>query len=269
MLAVALGVAQPAGAAPTTIAATLHLRGHLPELGAQPTMRVFQTQSAYDSFRSSQGDANVFPPASSLFMSFSRDILVLYARGVDSVGRCLRTGSTATIDGGAATLDLLWDSAPCGAPDSARHPFALISLSRTAADGSVWESPTGSVCGAPPGVNVRACAPLAAGAATPPPTPAATAPATPSLAAASPSPSATPSPVPTPSPTPSTPPSATPSATPAVTLAAPTPSRSPEPSARLIPPAPDGTVNYLFWAAFGLIVALVVLAAALARSPRP
>lgn len=267
-LAVALSAAQPAGAAPATIAATLQLRGHLPELGSQPTMRVFQTQSAYDSFRSSLGDANVFPPASSLFMSFSKDLLVLYARGVDTGGRCLRTGGTATVDGDTATLDLLWESGTCGAPDTARHPFALISLSRTTADGSAWVPQTRSVCGAPPGVDMRACAPLTAGVATPPPTPAATVPATPSLAASSPSPSVTPSPAPTPSPTPSTPPSATPSATPAVTLAAPTPSRSSEPSARPIPPAPDGTVNYLFWAAFGLIVALVVVAAILARSPR-
>ena len=267
-LAVALLYAPPAGAAPTPIPATLQLRGHLPELGTRPSMRVFQTQSAYESFRASLGDANVFPPASSLFMSFDKDILALYARGDDAGGRCLRTGSTATVDGDTAALDLLWENGTCGAPNTARHPFVLVSLSRTASDGSAWVQPTRSVCGSPPGVDARACAQLAGGAAaSPSPTPAATAPATPSAAAATPSPSRTPSPSPsTTAPTPSTPLPTI--AAPTVALASPAPARSPEPTARSVEVPSDDTVNYLLWAALGLIVIFVVVAGVFARSPR-
>ena len=279
-LAITLLSAPPAAAAPTPIAATLQLRGHLPELGTRPSMRVFQTQSAYESFRASLGDANVFPPASSLFMSFDKDILALYARGDDSGGRCLRSGSTATVDGDTVTLDLLWENGTCGAPSTARHPFVLLSLSRTASDGSAWVQSARSVCGTPPGVDGRACAQLAGGAAaSPSPTPAATAPATPSPAAATPSPSRTPTPspatptpspaTPTPSPatsTPSTPPPTI--AAPTVVLASPTPARSPEPAARPIDVPSDDAANYLLWAALGLIVIFVVAAGVLARSPR-
>src|SRR5688572_33279852 len=102
------GVAAPAGAA-TGIASRLQLRGHLPELGERPAMRVFQTQAAYDSFRTSLGEANVFPAASNMSMSFDRDILALYIRGNDSGGRCLRTGPSATLDGDTTTLDLLFE----------------------------------------------------------------------------------------------------------------------------------------------------------------
>src|SRR5688572_17589967 len=98
-------LAAPAGAA-TPVASRLQLRGHLPELGERPAMRVFQTQAAYDSFRTSLGEANVFPASSNMFMSFDRDILALYIRGNDSGGRCLRTGPSATLDGDTTTLDL-------------------------------------------------------------------------------------------------------------------------------------------------------------------
>lgn len=274
-LAIALLSASVATAAPTPIAATLQLRGHLPELGTRPSMRVFQTQSAYESLRASLGDANVFPPASSLFMSFDKDILALYARGDDSGGRCLRSGNTATVDGDTATLDLLWENGTCGAPNTARHPFVLVSLSRTATDGSAWVQSTRSVCGSPPGVDARACAQLAGGAAaSPSPTPAATPPATPSPAAATPSPSQTPSPTPspaTPIPSPATPSPSTPPPTiaaPTVVLASTAPARSPEPAARSIDVPSDDAANYLLWAALGLIVIFVVAAGVLARSPR-
>jgi len=70
--------ALPASAAPTLVASKFQLRGHLPELGETSSLRAFLTVAAYDSYRTGLGDANVFPPASSLFMSFDRDILVLY-----------------------------------------------------------------------------------------------------------------------------------------------------------------------------------------------
>jgi len=55
---------------------------------------------------------------------------------------------------------------------------------------------------------------------------------------------------------------------PTVTVAPQAAASSPEPTARPIPAPSGGTVNYLFWGAFGLIVVLVIVAAALARSPR-
>ena len=162
-------LAAPAGAA-TPIPSTLQLRGHLPELGERPAMRVFQTQAAYDSFRTSLGDANVFPASSNMFMSFDKDILALYARGNDTGGRCLRTGPNATLDGDTATLDLLFESGTCGAPSSAHYPFILVSLSRTAADGSSWVTPARSVCASAPGVSdSRACAALGSSSTTPSP----------------------------------------------------------------------------------------------------
>src|SRR5678810_444040 len=86
-------------AASTGVASKLQLRGHLPELGERPTMRVFQTQAAYDTFRTSLGEANVFPAPSNMFMSFDKDILALYTRGDDTGGRCFRAGPNATLDG--------------------------------------------------------------------------------------------------------------------------------------------------------------------------
>jgi len=164
-------VAGPAGAA-TAVASRLQLRGHLPELGERPTMRVFQTQAAYDSFRTSLGEANVFPASSNMFMSFDKDILALYTRGNDAGGRCLRTGPNATLDGDTTTLDLLFESGTCGAPSSAHYPFILVSLSRTAADGSSWVTPARSVCASAPGVSdSRACATLGTSTTTPSPAP--------------------------------------------------------------------------------------------------
>lgn len=260
VLAFAALLALPANAAPVPIAASLQWRGHLPELGARPSVRLFQTAAQYESFRSSLSDANLFPQASQLFMSFERHILVLYVRGEDSGGRCLRLGSTATVDGDTVTLDLVWEGGTCGAPSTARHPFVMLSLSRTAPDGTPWATPTRSVCGAPSGVD-RVCATVSGGAAaSPSPTPAAPAPAT---ATATPRPSPTPSRAPTtPSPSPSTP------APTIAALATPTLTRSPEPPPREVDVPTDDTVNYLLWGALGLIVVFVTVAGLFARSPR-
>jgi hypothetical protein len=261
-------LAAPALAA-TGVASKLQLRGHLPELGERPTMRVFQTQAAYDSFRTSLGEANVFPAASNMFMSFDKDILALYARGNDTGGRCLRTGPNATLDGDTATLDLLFESGTCGAPSSAHYPFILVSLSRTAADGSSWVTPARSVCASAPGVSdSRACASLGTSTTTP-----------------SPAPSASPSPVPTAAPASSTPTgtasvsasrSATPStAAPASVAPSPSPTRSvvavASPSATSsasAQPAASGSSDFLVTAGLvglGVLIGIVIMAA---RRPR-
>lgn len=256
----------PADAAPVPIPASLQWRGHLPDLGTRPSMRLFQTSAQYETFRSGLSDPSVFPPASRLFMSFERDVLALYARGDDVGGRCLRTASTAALDGTVA-LDLGWESGTCGAPSSARHPFLLLSLSRTASDGTVWVHPARQICAAPPGVDPRVCASFDGGtAASPSPTPAAT--ARPSPATGAPSPSASPSPAPvTPSRSPSlAPTTAVPTVAPTVAPASPT--RSPDPTPRPVDVPTDDTVNYVLWGALGLIVVFVIVAGLFARSPR-
>jgi hypothetical protein len=184
LLVVGLSILATPAIAATGVASKLQLRGHLPELGERPAMRVFQTQAAYDSFRTSLGEANVFPASSNMFMSFDKDILALYSRGNDVGGRCLRTGPNATLDGDTTTLDLLFESGTCGAPSGAHYPFILVSLSRIAADGSSWVTPARSVCASAPGVSdSRACASL--GTSTTSPSPA------PSAASASPTPATT------------------------------------------------------------------------------
>src|SRR5436189_3778924 len=150
LIAILVALLGGAAGAATSVTARAQLRGHLPELGERPTMRVFVTQAEYDTYRNSLGDANVFPPAGSLFMSFDKDILALYTRGNDTGGRCIRTGPNATLDGDTATLDLLFESGTCGAPSTAHYPFILVSLSRTAADGSSWVTPARSVCASAP-----------------------------------------------------------------------------------------------------------------------
>lgn len=269
----ALLAAPPADAAPVPIPASLQWRGHLPELGTRPSVRLFQTAAQYETFRGSLSDPNLFPPANRLFMSFERDVLALYARGEDIGGRCLRTGSTASIDGDTVTLGLAWEGGTCGAPGTARHPFILVSLSRTASDGSGWVQPARSVCAAPPGVDPRACASVGGGTvASPSPTPAATAPPSPSPVTAAPSPSPSPTPAPvTPSPSPlatTAPPTVVTTVAPTVALASPTPTRSPDPTPRPVDVPSDDTVNYLLWGALGLIVVFVVVAGLFARSPR-
>ena len=91
LIALALTLVGAPSAAATSIPAKSQLRGHLPELGEKPALRVFQTQATYDAYRASLGDANVFPASSSMFMSFDKDILALYIRGNDAGGRCFAT----------------------------------------------------------------------------------------------------------------------------------------------------------------------------------
>jgi hypothetical protein len=255
---------QPAGAA-TAVASKLQLRGHLPELGERPVMRVFQTQAAYDSFRTGLGEANVFPAASNMFMSFDKDILALYARGNDSGGRCLRTGPNATLDGDTVTLDLLFEPGTCGAPSTAHYPFILVSLSRTAADGSPWVTPARSVCASAPGVtDSRACASLGTTGASPsPPTTAPSASPTPAVTAlpsVAASATAARSASPSPAPTVTTTPSATRSA-----VAVASPSTVASASAQ---PAASGGSDFLLTAGLiglGVVVGIVIMAA---RRPR-
>jgi hypothetical protein len=267
-------LATPAGAA-TAVTSKLQLRGHLPELGERPAMRVFQTQAAYDSFRTSLGEANVFPASSNMFMSFDKDILALYARGNDAGGRCLRTGPNATLDGDTTTLDLLFESGTCGAPSNAHYPFILVSLSRTAADGSSWVTPARSVCASAPGVSdSRACASLGAGATTPSPAPT-------TAASASPTPATTAVPTiaasatgsRTPAPTTAAPTTAAPTAT-VSTTAVPTRSvvavASPSAAANAsgAPAAGGGNSDFLVIAGLiglGVLIGIVIMAA---RRPR-
>jgi hypothetical protein len=263
-LLLGLLLAAPAGAA-TAVAERTQLRGHLPELGERATMRVFQTQTAYDAFRTSLGEANVFPVATSLFMTFDKDILALYARGNDSGGRCLRAGPNATLDGDTTTLDLQWESGSCGAPLSAHYPFVLVSLSRTAADGSSWITPARSVCAAAPGVSdSRACASLGTSTVSPSPAggPASPSPAPTATVGASPSPTLTAAATTAaPSPTPSAVPSPTRSA---VAVASPTLTVSP--SAQ---PVPGGSNNdFLITAALVGLGVLIGIAIMAARRPR-
>src|SRR6266550_162775 len=146
-LAVALValLAGSAGAA-SAVTAKSQLRGHLPELGERPTMRVFVTQDAYDTYRNSLGEANVFPPASSLFMTFDKEILALYTRGNDTGGRCIGTQIAASFSGDTLAATAPWQAGTCGAPSTAHYPFILLSLSRTATDGTAWLASARSLC---------------------------------------------------------------------------------------------------------------------------
>jgi len=257
-------LATPALAA-TSIGSKLQLRGHLPELGERPVMRVFQTQAAYDSFRSSLGDANVFPAAANMFMSFDKDILALYARGNDTGGRCLRTGPNATLDGDTATLDLLFESGTCGAPSTAHYPFILVSLTRVAADGSSWVTPARSVCASAPGVSdSRACASLGTSATTPSPAPSASASPVPTAAPASATPTGTASATRTATPSTAAPASVAPSPTRSVVAVA-SPSASNSASGQ---PAAGGNSDFLVTAGLvglGVLIGIVIMAA---RRPR-
>jgi hypothetical protein len=255
---VAISVALWGGSAvAATVAATNQLRGHLPELGERPTTRVFVTQAAYDSYRNSLGDANVFPPASSLFMTFEKDILALYTRGNDTGGRCIATAVTASSSADTVTANLQWQPGTCGAPSTAHYPFILFSLSRTAADGTIWVRATRQVCAVVDSPSTNACA---------------------NLSGASPVPSATPSSAPTATATLSGTPTATAtrSLTPSQTIAAasPTPaatsapasaSRSPAAAASPPPAAADGGTNLLLYAMLIAIGFLVLLSLFLSR----
>lgn len=209
-------VASIAQAAPPPVATKLQLYGHLPDLGDAPALRVFRTASEYEEFKRELGPADVFPPTSRLAMSFATEILVLYYAASDPVGgRSLRSSPSSPFDasGTAVQIALFWETGTAGAPPGARHPFALVSLARTAG-GESWIVAGKSVCGEAPGLSAsRRCVAVVPAAPTRSP-------------AASPTPTPTPSPTlsPTPSPTPS--PSHTPSPTPLPT-ATPTPSADP------------------------------------------
>jgi hypothetical protein len=263
-------MAAPAGAA-TPVASRLQLRGHLPELGERPAMRVFQTQASYDSFRTSLGEANVFPASSNMFMSFDRDILALYIRGNDSGGRCLRTGPSATLDGDTTTLDLQFEPGTCGAPSSAHYPFILVALARTAADGNSWITPARSVCASAPGVaDSRACASLGTSTTTPSPAPTSAASPSPSPATtAVPTTAASPSPSRTAAPTSAAPTTAGPTAT----TGAPSPTRSTvavaSPSATASPAGPPAGSNNDFLLVAGLVGLAVLIGIVFMAARRP
>ncbi len=239
-LGVVVSSAAPSSAA-AAVATKLQLRGHLPELGERSSLRLFLTADAYDTYHRSLGDADVFPPSGSLFTSFDREILALYARGNDTGGRCLRTLDTAGVAGDTITIGLAWQDGTCGAPPSAHYPFILVSLSRLADDRSAWIAPGRQVCASAPGADgSRACAPVAS-----------------SAASASPSAPASPT-----------------SASPAATVA---PTRSPAPAALASPSAPPspeggsdlvGTVGLI---AIGVVAGAIVVVIALSsrRVHRP
>jgi hypothetical protein len=245
-------------AAATTVTAKAQLRGHLQELGERPTMRVFVTEAAYDTYRNSLGDANVFPPASSLFMTFDKEILALYTRGNDTGGRCIGTQIAAGFSGDTLSATASWQVGTCGAPSTAHYPFLLLSLSRTATDGTAWLSSARSVCLTVETQDTNACATLGAASASPTST---TPPAT-----------ATSSPVPL-SPTPQA--SATRSLTPTQSVAASqtaapssaAPSATRSPAAAASPPATasDNGTNVLLYAMLIAIGFLVLLSLFLSR----
>jgi len=188
-------------------------------------------------------------------MSFDKEILALYVRGNDSGGRCFATTTGANLDGDAVTLDLAWQNGTCGAPITAHYPFILLSLSRIAADGSSWITPTRSVCGAAPGVfDSRACAMLSGAS----PAPTTSAPVAPTTAAPAPTPSATGTRTLTPTPV-TTSPAAAASPTPGSTSAQASPAASRSPVAAAASPASTGAdagTNYLL---YGMLIAIGVL----------
>jgi len=254
----------PAGAA-TAVSARYQLRGHLPELGERPTMRVFVTQAEYDTYRNSLGEANVFPGAGSLFMSFDKDILALYTRGNDTGGRCIGTQIVAGFSSDTLSATASWQAGTCGAPSSAHYPFVLVALSRTAADGTTWLSSVKSVCLSVESQNTNACASLTG--ASPAPTAAAT----------TPPPTATSSPVPTTTAVPTATRSLTPSQTVAVASPTPTatsapasatPSRSPVAAASPPATAADNGTNFLLYAMLIAIGFLILLSLFLSRGGR-
>jgi len=253
-----------AGAA-TAVTARAQLRGHLPELGERPTMRVFMTQAEYDAYRNSLGEANVFPAASSLFMSFDKDILALYTRGNDTGGRCIGTQIVAgfSVDSLAATAP--WQVGTCGAPSTAHYPFVLLALSRTAADGTAWLPTAKSVCLAVESQDTNACATLSG--ASPAPTATATTP--PPTATSSPAPTTTAVPTATRSLTPSqTVAAASPTPTATSAPASATASRSPVAAASPPATATDNGTNVLLYAMLIAIAFLVLLSLFLSRGGR-
>ena len=250
-------MAGSAGAA-TSVTAKAQLRGHLPELGERPTMRVFLTEAAYDTYRNSLGEANVFPPAGSLFMTFDKEILALYTRGNDTGGRCIGTQIAAGFSGDTLAATAPWQIGTCGAPSSAHYPFILLSLSRTATDGTSWLGSARSICLSVETQDTNACATLSGASPAPsasaPPAPTSTATAAPSATAV---------------------PSATRSLTPTQSVAAASPTAAPSsatrsPAAAASPPATasDNGTNVLLYAMLIAIGFLVLLSLFLSRGGR-
>ena len=245
------------------VTARAQLRGHLPELGERPTMRVFLTQAEYDAYRNSLGDANVFPAAGSLFMSFDKDILALYTRGNDTGGRCIGTQIVAAFSGDTLAATAPWQAGTCGAPSTAHYPFVLVALSRTAADGTAWLSSAKSVCLSIESQDTNACASLTGASPAP------------SATATQPSPSATTSAGPSATVTPTATRSLTPSQTvaaisptPAFTTVLATANRSPVAAASPPVAAADSTTNFLLYAMLIAIGFLVLLSLFLSRGGR-
>ena len=259
-LLVVLGTIASAVAVP----ARYQLRGHLPELGERPTMRVFVTQAEYDSYRNSLGDADVFPPATSLFMSFDKDILALYTRGNDTGGRCIATAVTTDFSGGTLTATASWQSGTCGAPSTAHYPFILLAVSRTGSDGSSWLQSARSLCLTVETQDTNACANVGGGSASPSPSASASPSASPtSAASASPSPTATRSPTPSQTAAAASP---TPTATAAPVSASPSRSPAAAASPSAAPTADDAGTNVLLYAMLIAIGFLVLLSLFLSRS---
>ena len=263
LIAILVALAGGSAAAATSVPARAQLRGHLPDLGERPTMRVFVTQAAYDAYRNSLGDANVFPSASSLSMSFDKDILALYTRGNDTGGRCIGPQIVASFSIDTLSATAPWQAGTCGAPSSAHYPFVLVSLSRTAADGTAWLPAAKSVCLSVESPETNACATVAGASPSP------------SASATTPPPTATSSP----SPTSTAAPTATRSLTPSQTVAAasPTPTAAPasasasrSPVAAASPPAAvaDSSTNFLLYAMLIAIGFLVLLSLFLSRGGR-
>ena len=263
LIAILVALMGSAAVAATALTARNQLRGHLPELGERPTMRVFVTQAAYDTYRTSLGDANVFPASSSLFMSFDKDILALYTRGNDTGGRCIGTQIVAAFSGDTLSATAPWQAGTCGAPSSAHYPFVLVALARTAADGTAWLPTAKSVCLSVETQDTNACATLAG--ASPAPTATTT----------TPPPTATSSPVPTTTAAPTATRSLTPSqtvavASPSATLTIVIASAARSPVAAASPPATaaDNGTNFLLYAMLIAIGFLVLLSLFLSRGGR-
>ncbi|MEK6226449.1 MAG: hypothetical protein AABM40_09175 [Chloroflexota bacterium] len=265
LIAILVALLGGSASAATAVTARAQLRGHLPELGERPTMRVFVTQAEYDTYRNSLGDANVFPASSSLFMSFDKDILALYTRGNDTGGRCIGTQIVAGFSGDTLSATAPWQAGTCGAPSSAHYPFVLVALARTAADGTAWLPTAKSVCLAVETQDTNACATLAGAS----PAPIAT------VIATTPPPTATSSPVPTTTAVPTATRSLTPSqtiapasATPTATAALASASRSPVAAASPPATAADNGTNFLLYAMLIAIGFLVLLSLFLSRGGR-
>src|SRR5256712_7432156 len=86
-------------------------------------MRVFTTAAAYDGYRTSSGQADVFPASDRLFMSFDKEILALYARGNDTGGRRLPRGPPGALAGAAVKPDLHGEAGTSGAPATPHPPL--------------------------------------------------------------------------------------------------------------------------------------------------